>query len=72
MTQEGFIEGLLAGSLGEPGESLEPIARTIFTLSLEHIPAGFGKVSTVVEYTLEYGSDLLTPYSLRCDWRYSR
>jgi hypothetical protein len=53
MAQGEFTEDLLAGSLGEPGESLDPLARTIFTLSLEHIPAGFGKVSTVVEYVKE-------------------
>ena len=50
MTAENFAEGLMAGTLGNPGESLDPLARTIFTLSLAHIPAGFEKVQLVVEH----------------------
>ena len=50
MTSDDFADGLMAGTLGESGAPLDPLARTILSLSLEHIPAGFGNVSSVVEH----------------------
>ena len=38
-----FADGLMAGTLGGSGEPLDPLTRTVLSLSLEHIPAGVGK-----------------------------
>ena len=50
MSADEFADGLMAGTLGGLGESLDPLTRTVLSLSLEHIPAGFGNVSSVVEH----------------------
>ncbi len=50
MSADEFADGLIAGTLGGSGESLDPLTRTVLGLSLEHIPAGFGNVSSVVEH----------------------
>ena len=44
MKSDEFADALMAGKLGDPGEPLDQLTRTIFTLSLEHVPAGFGNV----------------------------
>ena len=50
MKSDEFADALMAGKLGDPGETLDQLTRTVFTLSLEHVPAGFGNVSRVVEH----------------------
>ena len=50
MSADEFADGLMAGTLGGSGESLDPLTRTVLSLSLEHIPVGFGNVSSVVEH----------------------
>ena len=44
MSADEFADGLMAGTLGGSGESLDPLTRTVFSLSLEYIPAGWKRI----------------------------